>query len=83
MDWKKYGYVLASTYRQRITLSLKDGPKAPKQMSLQSRLPLSHVSSTLKDLVSNGIVQCLTPDLRKGKMYELTKDGNEIAEKID
>lgn len=83
MDWKKYGYVLSSTYRQRTVLSLKDGPKTPKQISLQSKLHLSHVSSTLKDLVSNGIVKCLTPDLRKGKIYGLTKDGNEIAEKID
>ena len=83
MDWKKYGYVLASSYRQRMVLSLKDGPKTPKQMSLILRLPLSHVSSTFKDLVNNGIVKCLTPDLRKGKIYGLTKDGYEIAEKID
>lgn len=83
MDWKKYGYVLSSTYRQRTVLSLEDGPKTPKQISLQSKLHLSHVSSTLKDLVSHGIVKCLTPDLRKGKIYGLTKDGNEIAEKID
>ena len=82
MDWKKYGYVLSSTYRQKIVLSLKGGPKTPKQISLESRLHLSHVSSSLKDLGNNSIVKCLTPDLRKGKVYGLTKDGTEIAEKV-
>lgn len=82
MDWRKYGYVLSSTYRQKIVLCLKDGPKTPKQISLESRLHLSHVSSTLKDLGNKDIVKCLTPDLRKGKIYGLTDDGKEIADKI-
>lgn len=82
MDWKKYGYVLASTYRQKIVLSLKEGPKTPKQISLESRLHLSHVSYTIKDLGNNSIVKCLTPDLRKGKLYGLTKDGKEVADRI-
>ena len=83
MDWKKYGYVLSSTYRQKIVLSLKKGPKTPKQISIESRLRLSHVSSTLKDLSNSDIVKCLTPDLKKGKIYGLTEDGKEIAEKIE
>jgi len=83
MDWKKYGYVLSSTYRQRIILALKESPKTPKQMSLELRLHLSHISSTLKSLTNNGIVECLTSDLRKGKVYGLTKDGREIADKIE
>lgn len=82
MDWKKYGYVLSSTYRQKIVLSLKEGPKTPKQISLESRLHLSHVSYVLKDLGNNSIVKCLTPDLRKGKLYGLTKDGKEVADRI-
>ena len=83
MDWKKYGYVLSSTYRQKIVLSLKEGPKTPKQVSTDTKLHLSHVSSTLKDLVSSDVVECLTPDLRKGKIFGLTKDGREIAEKME
>lgn len=83
MDWKKYGYVLSSTYRQKIVHLLKEGPKTPKQISMESRLHLSHVSSTLKDLVDMDIVKCLTPDLRKGKFYELTTNGKEIADRIE
>lgn len=83
MDWKKYGYVLSSTYRQKIILSLKESPKTPKQISLESKLHLSHVSSTIRDLCNGDIVKCLTPDLRKGKIYGLTKDGEEIADKIE
>jgi len=33
-------------------------------------------------LKKKGIVKCLTPNVRKGKIYGLTRDGKEILEKI-
>lgn len=83
MDWKKYGYVISSLYRQKIVLSLKKYPKTPKQLSSELELHMSHVSSTIKELSENGIVENLAPDLRKGKVYGLTHDGEEIANSIE
>jgi predicted transcriptional regulator len=79
LDWKKYGYVISSGYRQKVILGLTQGPKTPKQISIDTKLYLSHVSHTLKELSSLNIVICLTPELRRGRVYKLTKDGREIA----
>jgi Mn-dependent DtxR family transcriptional regulator len=37
------------------------------------------VSKTLNELASAGNVICLTPKLKRGRIYELTRDGKEIA----
>jgi predicted transcriptional regulator len=79
LDWKKYGFVISSRYRQKVVRNLMHGPKTPKQISVETGLYLSHVSKTLNELSSLEIVTCLTPDLKRGRIYELTKDGSEIA----
>lgn len=79
MDWKKYGFVISSRYRQKVIQILMQGPRTPKQISIETGLYLSHVSKTLNELSSLEIVTCLTPDLKKGRIYKLTKDGSEIA----
>ena len=82
LDWRKYGYVISSGYRKKVILGLTQGPKTPKQLSMDTKLYLSHVSHTLKELSSLSIVTCLTPELRRGRVYRLTDDGTEIAEYI-
>jgi predicted transcriptional regulator len=82
VNWKKYGYVIASNYRKKIVLLLVGGPKTPKQIAKKLKLHLSHVGNVLKNLSENGIAICLTPDLRKGRIYGLTREGEEIANKL-
>jgi len=83
VDWKKYGYVISSNYRKKVLDSLQKSPKTPKQIAAETNLYLSHVSKTLNELVSFQIAVCLTPELKRGRIYELTKDGKEIAKYID
>jgi predicted transcriptional regulator len=83
MDWTKYGFVVSSSYRQKVVLSLKRYPKTPKQVSSELKLHLSHVSLTIKELCEIGIVENLTPELRKGKVYQLTTAGEEIAKALE
>jgi len=82
LDWKKYGYVISSEYRKKVIFSLTEGPKTPKQIAIETSLYLSHVSQTLKELSSLEIATCLNPELKRGRVYELTKDGREIAKQI-
>ncbi len=80
MDWVKYGHVIASEYRKKIVMALVKGPKTPKQISEDTKLYLSHVSYIINDLVKKGVVECLTPNLRRGKVFSLSSDGKEIAD---
>jgi DNA-binding MarR family transcriptional regulator len=82
LDWSKYGRVIASSYRKRVVTALENGPKTPKQIADATNLHLSHVSRFVKELEKNGVLQCLTPELRRGKLIALTKDGKEIVREL-
>lgn len=82
MDWDAYGYVVASEYRERIVQSLSEKPKTPKQLADELDYHLSHISNTLSDLAEEGLVECLTENRRKGRVYALTDGGEEIATQL-
>jgi DNA-binding MarR family transcriptional regulator len=84
MDDEELGWVKASSYRQTILRKLHGGRKlTPKEIKDGTEYYLSHVSNTLSDLEERGLVECLTPDLRKGRLYTLTEKGEEIVRAIE
>jgi len=82
LDWEKYGYTIASNYRIKVVVALNEKPKTPSEIAEETGLYLSHVSSTVSDLVKKGLIKCLTPSLRRGKVFDLTEAGKEIAAEI-
>ena len=82
IDWNLYGYIIASEYRKKIISSLAKGPKSPKEISEETRLYLSHVSFVINELVKKELVECLTPNLKKGKIFSLTVKGKRFAEML-
>lgn len=81
-DWKKLGFVIAGKYRTAVIKTLKEGPRTPKMISEEIDLYLSHVSKTLRELADIGLVECLTPNLRRGRLYALTDGGKKVAEYV-
>jgi len=71
----KYGFVIASNYRKKIVKQLKNFPMAPKQIAVRTGIHLSHVSTALKELAEEGIVFCVNPERKKGRIYHLTETG--------
>jgi len=55
----------------------------PKEIAKENDYYLSHVSNTLKELQEKNIVECLTKEREKGKIYALTEEGKKIFEKIE
>ena len=43
---------------------------------------MSHVSRTLTELMKLNLIESLTPELRKSKMYRTTRLGREVLEKV-
>ena len=72
------GFVLASEYRKKVMITLKDKPLTPTTISDKTDLYPSHVSLTLAELTKKNVVVCLTPKLRKGRLYDLTKEGRDV-----
>jgi DNA-binding MarR family transcriptional regulator len=79
-NWDLYGFVVASRYRKIIVESLYRRQRTPSQLAKECGIPLTRVSNTLTELVVKEIVECLTPNQRKGRIYKLTEQGRKIAE---
>ncbi len=60
-------------------MSIGEDPKTPKKIADMSKLRLNHVSTVLHDLQEKGVIKCLTPKLRRGKIFALTDEGKRIA----
>lgn len=80
--WEKYSYVMASKHRKKVLLSLLDHPKMPTQIGEETGLRVSHVSRALREMTSKGITTCLTPEVKKGRIYALTNDGKKIGKSM-
>lgn len=81
MDWKKYSFVVRAKNRKKILKALKE-PKTPTQLSKETKINLSHVSRSLRELMDKDLVKCLTPDQTTGRVYDRTETGEKIVEKI-
>ena len=81
-DWHAYGVVVGSEYRKKVISAIARGPKSPKQISNATGLRLSHVSKTLKELEKIETDECLTPDLRNVKLFQLSGLGGQILGKL-
>lgn len=81
-DWDVYGKVVASEYRQRVLHALRDRPRTPTQIANRISKHQSHVSKTLQELDEMGLVECLNPDAKKGRLYHLTENGEQIHARL-
>lgn len=82
MDWEVYGKIVASEYRQQVLHSLHEHAKTPTQISNEIDKHQSHVSKTLQELVGFGLVSCLNPNAKKGRLYKLTERGEDHHSKL-
>ncbi|ADB57524.1 winged helix-turn-helix domain-containing protein [Archaeoglobus profundus] len=78
MDWSKYSFVIRAKNRKAVLLCLSN-PKTPAQIAKELNLSLPHVSRALKELEKEGLIECLTPNEKVGRVYKRTMIGEEIA----
>ncbi len=76
------GYVLASKYRQTILVALIENALCPTEIVEKTKYYQAHVSKTLKELTTRNLVECLNPNDRKGRLYNLTQDGKKICAQL-
>ena len=79
---KEIDYVKRSQYRTRVIKSLKDDVKIPSQIAKEAEIYQNHISHTLKQLKEYSLVECINPEVKKGRLYRLTDLGKKVADKI-
>ena len=79
--WIDVSFVLKSKRRKDI-LILLETPRTPTFLAKQMKSSLANVSLKLGDLKEEGLIRCVNPNDRKGRIYELTDKGKKALAKI-
>ncbi len=78
----KAGFVVASEYRKKLMERLKSSPATPKSLARDTGIHLNHVSTVLGDLAGEGLVYCVNPQRKRGRVYKLTEQGKSVSELV-
>ena len=79
--WGLVSFVKGQARRSCLE-SLASGPKMPSAITKSSGVHMSHISRALSELVKKGLVECLTPDASKNRIYGITKKGREVLKRL-
>ena len=80
--WELVSFAKADV-RRRCLLILESGPTTPSGISEKSEVHLSHVSRSLKELGEKGLVECLTPNATKNRIYRITDKGKKVLKALE
>lgn len=80
--WELISKVNSSEYRKKVLESLSESVKTPSMLQKEKNIKISHISRALKELRDINLVKCYTPQVRKSKLYYITKLGKEVLKKI-
>ena len=77
-------YVKISANRTKV-LKCLEGKKVmiPTEISKQTGIISNHISENLNNLRDHGLLECINPEARKGRLYRLTEKGESVAKNID
>ena len=78
----EYGYVTSSSYRTKVLKSLDGDTKMPSQIARDSDIKQNHISNVLNQLKKRELVECINPEVRKGRLYRLTDKGDELVKNM-
>jgi predicted transcriptional regulator len=82
VDWDTVGFVKASAVREKLLRSVVAKPSTPKDLTKSLDLNFSQVSLGLRELMDRKLVECLTEDRRKGKIYSATTKGRDLTKRL-
>ena len=75
-------YVQISKYREKVMKSLEGEVKIPSQIAKDSDIRVNHISKVLSELKAHELIECINPEVRKGRLYRLTDKGDELVKNL-
>ena len=63
--------------------SLNGEVKIPSEIANDTEIFQNHISNTLRQLKEHELIECINPEVRKGRLYRLTDKGNELVKNIN
>lgn len=75
-------YVKISKYRTKTMKALDGSVKIPSVIAKDSGIRTNHISKVLSELKAHELVECINPEVRKGRLYRLTGKGEKVTENL-
>ena len=75
-------YVQISKYRTKTMKSLEGEVLIPSQITKNSGIRTNHISKVLSELKAHELVECINPEVRKGRLYRLTDIGEDVVKEL-
>ena len=63
--------------------SLEGDVKIPTVIAKDSGIRTNHISKVLSELKAHELVECINPEVRKGRLYRLTDKGDEVVKNLE
>ena len=63
--------------------SLDGEVKIPSEIANDTEIFQNHISNTLRQLKEHKLIECITPEVRKGRLYRLTEKGKTVSKNIN
>ncbi len=76
-------YVQMSKYRIKVMKALEGDVKIPSGIAKDSGIKINHISKVLAELKAHQLVECINPEVRKGRLYRLTDKGYIIIKNLE
>lgn len=76
-------YVQISKYREKVMKSLEGEVKIPSQIAKDSDIRVNHISKVLSELKAHELIECINPEVRKGRLYRHTDKGEIIVKNLE
>lgn len=76
------GFVLRSEYRKKVFLKLEK-PIMPSKIAKELDIRLTHITRELRFLKERGLVECLNPKEKTGRLYQLTQKGKSLRKDME
>ena len=80
---KEISYVKISQYRTKVMKSLDGEVKIPTVIAKDSEIRPNHISKVLAELKAHELVECINPEVRKGRLYRLTEHGEDVVKNLE
>jgi predicted transcriptional regulator len=81
VSWEDVGFIKSSKYRIQIMKLLESNTMTPTEISTHLKTHFSQVTKNLLELEKRDLVKCLTPSLRKGRLYGITEKGKKVVKR--
>ena len=76
-------YVQISQYRTKVMKALEGEVKIPSNIAKDSGIRTNHISKVLGELKKHELVECINPEVRKGRLYRHIEKGAMVTENLE